>query len=392
MLRGDAVVLLGAGASSDAGVPTSRTMTQEIVKTIASSRVHAHTAAALNYVCAALMAYDAQEGANPFDGIDVERVFAALQLLQERQHDLEISPFVASWQPAVDGLDPPQRGSLGVFDKGLKEALDRRFPASRGEGLIRELIRTETRGGSGATYAALADLMLRELRRQIQIKEKSVGYLVPLVEHGRRPQGLTIATLNYDRTIELACETAGVRCSTGIERWIKGKGWAWPRKGVRLLKLHGSIDWAWEQERRPLALPQNKIVVTDDQDKPPALIFGRRAKLQAKGPFLALLAEFERRLGRSSQLVVIGYSFRDDHVNEVLRRWTGDDQRRTILVVDPSWKAEPGLPSGVTKDFRLEMEEHLMQADSPRLQIWSMRCVDAVRRLSEPLSVMAQEP
>jgi hypothetical protein len=79
---------------------------------------------------------------------------------------------------------------------------------------------------------------------------------------------------------------------------------------------------------------------------------------------------------------VIGYSFRDDHVNEVIRRWTSDDIERTIVVADPHWRAEPGLPSGVTEDFRVEMEAHLNQGDSPRWEIWSLGCREAVQRLS----------
>jgi hypothetical protein len=383
----DAIVLLGAGASADAGVPMSRAMTQAIVESIAHSRRNARAAAALNYVCAALMAYDAQQsGTSPFGGVDVERVFAAVQMLQERQHDLEIAPFVASWQPAVDGLDQRQPRRLGAFDKKLKAALEPKFPASKAENLIKRLIADETsQAGSGITYEHLASLMIRELRKKIQTTPKQVGYLLPLVEHGRPPGGLTVATLNYDRSVEIACEAAEIACSTGIERWLEKGDWPWPDQGVRLLKLHGSIDWAWKKDQHPSQLPRDRIVVADDPTDPnrPALVFGRRAKLQARGPFLGLLAEFERELARSRRLIVIGYSFRDDHVNEVIRRWISDDFTRTIVVADPRWRVEPGLPSGVSEDFRVEMETHLKQGDTPRLEIWHMGCPEAVRRLGK---------
>ena len=95
----------------------------------------------------------------------------------------------------------------------------------------------------------------------------------------------------------------------------------------------------------------------DPEDKrPPALVFGEGAKLQAKGPFLGLLAEFERHLASPTQLVVIGYSFRDIHVNEVIRRWTAQDTSRTILVVDPEWPERFPNP----KDFRRELNAYLI--------------------------------
>lgn len=285
MLPKDAIVLLGAGASKDAGVPMSREMTQAIVDGIAQPARNARVAAALNYVCAALMAYDAQQsGTSPFGGVDVERVFAAVQMLQERQHDLEITPFVASWQPAVDGLDQHEPRTLGAFDRTLKQALARDFPGSRAETLIRRLIADETgQAASGITYTLLASLMIRELRKRIKMTKKDVVYLRPLVEHGRQPGGLTVATLNYDRSIELACEADAIACSTGIEQWLETGDWSWPDNGVRLLKLHGSIDWSWQQDRRRSHLPRDKIVITDDptEGSRPALVFGRRAKLRA---------------------------------------------------------------------------------------------------------------
>jgi hypothetical protein len=62
--------------------------------------------------------------------------------------------------------------------------------------------------------------------------------------------------------------------------------------------------------------------------------------LVASGPFLSLLLEFERLLESATRLIIIGYSFRDDHVNEVIRRWLADDASRTITIVDPSLRPD----------------------------------------------------
>ena len=66
----------------------------------------------------------------------------------------------------------------------------------------------------------------------------------------------------------------------------------------------------------------------------PAIVFGQ-TKLRPDGPFIGLLLEFARRLEETDHLVVVGYSFRDDHVNEQIRRWLGGQQKRTMTVVDP---------------------------------------------------------
>jgi hypothetical protein len=47
-------------------------------------------------VCGVLLADEGARGESPFAGLDVERVFAAVELLAERD-SLEASPFVAAW-------------------------------------------------------------------------------------------------------------------------------------------------------------------------------------------------------------------------------------------------------------------------------------------------------
>ena len=103
---------MGAGASVEAGVPASFDMTKTLVEKLGDKR--RWVAEPLNFVCGALMAYDSAGGASPYAGLDIERVFAAVQLLAERR-TLEVTPFVAAWHPAVDAHD--QAGDLpGSFD------------------------------------------------------------------------------------------------------------------------------------------------------------------------------------------------------------------------------------------------------------------------------------
>ena len=86
-----ALFLLGAGASAEAGIPTTFEMTRRLVEGI-EDQGGLHYAQVLNFVCGALIAHDAaEEGKSPYEGLDVERVFAAVELLAERR-DLEVTP------------------------------------------------------------------------------------------------------------------------------------------------------------------------------------------------------------------------------------------------------------------------------------------------------------
>lgn len=329
------MILLGAGASTEAGVPATFAMTERLVAGVGQS--YSGGSQALNFVCGALMAHDAAQGESPYVGLDVERVFAAVQLLAER-NKLEVTPFVASWHPAVDAWD--RKSSPPGFDRELPEAIFGKFGRSP-QALIEKLIEAKTGTGTGDVYDYLAREMTGQLRGIVGPPYKPLSYLTPLIKAvNAAVGGGTIATLNYDLTIEQACADAGVLVDTGIEHWIENRRWRWSATGVGLLKLHGSIDWAWNWppgKRGEMPAP-TVIRVGDLQSggRDPVLVFGSRNKLQPDGPFLSLLAEFEDKLSECDQLVVVGYSFRDDHVNEVIRRWAHDDESRTLSLVDPT--------------------------------------------------------
>ncbi len=387
------LVLLGAGASKEAGVPTSFELTRQLAEKLAVAAWDQRLASALNFVCGAMIAYDGAKGASPFEQLDVERVFAAVELLAERD-TLEVSPFVASWHPAVDAWDqgPPSRPAS--FDRSLQRALTKERGGREAERLITQLIQSQMRSApSGTVYTRLGQRMVEELKRLIATTQKSIGYLQPLVAHGAAPNGLTIATLNYDLSVEHAAQAEGIELSTGIEGWLQDGRWHWPKESIRLLKLHGSINWAWDRSENVEGhLPQEIVAVTDDpaaDTRPPAVVFGQRGKLRAQGPFLSLLAEFESQLAAADQLIVIGYSFRDDHVNEVIRRWTAEDINRNIVVIDPGWPSTWRPAMGAPDDFRRSLTQNLKPSPNhngepavDRLEVCLEPCSAALKRLA----------
>ncbi len=306
--KDNTMVLLGAGASAEAGVPMSFAMTRKVIRHVCGRRQMLPTDRLLRFICESLIANDDLRGEDHED-LDLERVFTAVELLSRRQ-DLDVAPFISTWRSPLDELDP-----MPAFDESGYSRVGRVLAFQMMEALVASLITTED----------------------------SVRYLIPLVTAGRRRRGITIATLNYDLSIELTCVLGRVPVDTGLESWAAEGCWRWPTRGVRLLKLHGSMDWAWQQDDTTDVnqMPPRQVLLRDPDDPEVleidrALLFGHgNAKLRADGPFLPLLTQFESQLAAASRLVVIGYSFRDTHINEIIRRWVNDDLLRDVIIVDP---------------------------------------------------------
>ena len=66
----------------------------------------------------------------------------------------------------------------------------------------------------------------------------------------------------------------------------------------------------------------------------PAFVFGAGNKLRIDGPYLDLLRVFQRRLEEHEELLTVGYSFSDDHINGAINRWLRSSCMRSITVID----------------------------------------------------------
>ena len=96
---------------------------------------------------------------------------------------------------------------------------------------------------------------------------------------------------------------------------------------LKLYKLHGSVDWYFDKEKE--RVKSGKI------NENPLVIFGSGSKIQSYDPFLSLLGTFSETLKSVNLFVVIGYSFQDRYINNILIQNLSADVNKKMLVVDP---------------------------------------------------------
>jgi SIR2-like domain len=124
---------------------------------------------------------------------------------------------------------------------------------------------------------------------------------------------------------------------------------------VRLLKLHGSIDW----KRSGDAVVYEEVHPGDRYQ--PAIIIGAGNKLRHFGPYLDLYSTFRDSLRQARFLVVIGYSFRDEHINYAIESWASGDGpsgRNLTLFLGP---ADEDMPPAVKSWEPLEVNIHFVR-------------------------------
>lgn len=387
-------MLLGAGASRDAGIPVTDEMTRRIYeRTVGESPMSYEPnrlSRALGTVIGGLTYQKGIRGESPYWGLNVEEVFASVQMLANR-NAIEAAPFIGSWHSVIEELEEesattydfdklyratrdgiagelrkiasnsssPLRKVQRDYDRqvnkknprlewgkwigdalaGVFKELERSNPPLSSRRDFRKrmegIIRREPNPLRGSVFERLSEYMILSLKDLVWLKEDhNVSYLAPLLDLD--PEQLNIFSLNYDNAVERLCQQNGFSYTVGV---TEGGALEFESKAkVSLVKLHGSIDWIEIDSNRPLPLKGFRLASAEEMDDPdqmlrPAIIFGQGNKLTAEGPYLELLRRFGTGLEKYDTLLVIGYSFRDVHVNQYIAQWFNNSLNRRIVIL-----------------------------------------------------------
>jgi hypothetical protein len=139
-----------------------------------------------------------------------------------------------------------------------------------------------------------------------------------------------VFTVNYDPLLETGLEALKVPYFDGFVGNLRARFRAdlveshrdrpdqWlPPFMVRLWKLHGSVNWAWVEDESSKVVRLGAPVADGDA----AAIYPSDAKYDEsrRVPFLVLHDRFRQALAEPESLVLVsGYSFSDQHLNETL--------------------------------------------------------------------------
>lgn len=295
------IILLGAGCSKEAGIPTSIDMINEIEGMILNGKDNGKHqkdswqdySSLYCYIKSSILYGEGIAGRfGNNTSFNIERLVNTLSELTKKE-DHPIYPFIGNWNIK------------------LIEVANHDF----------------------SRVKALKEKIVEKLKDWVTLDDYyTASYYSKLVEFKRDYNfPLRLFTLNYDLCLEKHADGAIIERGFDEERH-----WDWRRfednkdspSDIFYYKMHGSIDWKRDGDNLTFSDEVRKVHTPD-------LIFGTNYKLQYIDPYLFFAYEFRRYSLESQLIVTIGYGFGDEHINGIIRQALKRDSKRRILCVSP---------------------------------------------------------
>ena len=174
-------------------------------------------------------------------------------------------------------------------------------------------------------------------------RPSSVQYLGWLVDMVRdiSVESTDVVTLNHDTVLEQAFSSNSVSFCDGFGEASNGVRYWEPDllrepDRVRLLKLHGSIDWFFFRSNRKIGIPKDHDPFLTSPR--PELLVGTFNKMleYTTGIFADLHCHLHSSLRQTNFLVCCGYGFGDKGINTKLSEWINGTPERRLVVIHPN--------------------------------------------------------
>jgi len=155
---------------------------------------------------------------------------------------------------------------------------------------------------------------------------------------------INMFTLNHDLLVETIFENKVVFSNGFIENLDKIKVYKDifdPKFNVNLFKLHGSLNWFFNEKKEHILIGRNKTIFEKLEDElfistileqyknnliseslSPLFLTGKMVKtgnISKNYQLSQLLLKFKENIGKSQEVIIIGYSYRDEYINFILQ-------------------------------------------------------------------------
>jgi hypothetical protein len=155
---------------------------------------------------------------------------------------------------------------------------------------------------------------------------------------------VNVFTTNYDKAIERFCRlSSGYACVDGFDWDSEIKANVWQNKfsyngrriPVYLHKLHGSLGW--KEHADGMIVNTDVEGISDDHNfENNVLVYPTLCPKdgEEREPFKSIRDRFDQYMTEAEYCFVIGFSFRDEHINKIFRKFL--ERRGRMAVLSPT--------------------------------------------------------
>lgn len=303
---------LGAGASIDAGCRSSKQMLLDLDKRISlfgDTNKEARYRDIYKFILAALSFKNTFENPHRQLNVNIEDFVMVLRQLANRDFIIP-GPIVGSWNERISRWEYSEPEVFTNYISFIRKIL------------IEEWVQHDIRAS-------------RKL-------------LSPWIELLQEPDvtAIDLFSLNYDLVFESTLNTGTkIVVNNGFSKgaWIdfnKKDGMPCEEDSkVDIYKLHGSLDWVYDPNTESVKHERMETMDYSSEAKP-FIIFGTDSKMISFDPFLSLLSSFKEKLREKSLYVIIGYSFFDRYINNLIIQQLAANPNKKMLVVNPAFSRD----------------------------------------------------
>lgn len=316
------LILLGAGASYGTGCLMSKGMLdalkQEIIKDN-DSVFNRPQKEALKFLLSCLEYHNSwrsYETNNKFVFTpNIEELALLIRRVKNRENFLPY-PITGNWADKLSMLESDYRNSI---DKEIHSAANE------------------------SLFDSLDRIIKQELfPKWLKFDKNKLSYLDPLKKMFENSSNddyvMDIFSLNNDLVIETYFQENSMSPFTGFSnnewRGVDYLETEKPFDRIKLYKLHGSLDWVrltTGEVKEKNKCEEYEYEMIDTRHNP-YIIFGHGTKTFSVNPFFSLIHSFRNSLEHKDYYFVIGYSFFDPYINNLLVEAVNKGNKKIIIV------------------------------------------------------------
>lgn len=317
------LVLLGAGASCDAGIKNSNQIITDIENQLKTNEDWKLYAELYNYIKSVYYQKQLHKGVSVYEvNFNIESLVSLLNIIISiKDKKLDIYSFVGSWE------------------KDLQPFI--------------------TQEKSNHLATSFRERIIKSLRGDWLMPnnwiENSI-YFKKLIDFKKNYDGnsLKIFTLNYDKCVEQNLKEEKIECGFDeFDKWnSKRYDYENTQSDYYLYKLHGSIDWKKKKEEQLTQF--NGEISPEDL----AIIFGISNKLQSYDPYLFYFYEFRIHCLKAELVICSGYGFLDEHINDVIKHgFAGSKNKRLVVNVFDIKRKDEEIQKEISDKLLMDIEQ-----------------------------------